>query len=104
MVLYILKWNIRPDQMPAYMAWAKGAIARAFTVPGLVEIRGYRPVTGTSQAVMTYEFADLATWQAWYEHQDIQTLMLELRAFTTDMNMELWGTSPMVPGPIRAGA
>ena len=104
MVLYIFKWNIRPDQAKAYLGWAKGAIARAMAVPGVLEVRGYRPVAGASQTVLTYEFADLATWEAWYAHQDVQALILELRSFTTDLVVELWGPSPVVPGPIRPGA
>ena len=101
MVLYIWKWNIRPEKAKAYLEWAKGAIARALAVPGLVELRGYRPAAGDYQAVMTFEFADLAGWEAWYGAPDVQAAMLELRAFTTDLSVELWGPSPVIPGPIR---
>lgn len=101
MVLYVLKWNIRPEKTKAYLEWAKGVIPRALAVPGLLEVRGYRPVAGDSQAVITYEFADLASWEAWYGNPDIQAALVELRAFTTDVSIDLWGPSPVIPGPIR---
>ena len=104
MVLHVIKWSILPDKKEAYMAWAKGAVARAIAVPGVVEVRGYRPVTGTAQVVITYEFADLADWQGWYSDPTVQTVLSELWSFTSDLTTEIWGASPVIPVPIRPGA
>ena len=103
MILYVVKWDIHPDKVDAYKEWAKSAIPRELSVPGVVEFRAYRPVTGSSQVVATYEFANMTTWATWQEHEDIQNIFEEGRLFTTNVNIELWGPSPVVPEPIRPG-
>ena len=101
MVLYVIKWDIRPDKEKAYLDWSEGAIQRTLTVPGVLEFRAYRPTNGTSQVVVTYEFADLAAWSAFYAHQHIQKVWDELKIFTTNLSTELWGPSPIVSRPIQ---
>ncbi len=103
MVLYVTKWDILPDKAEAYSRWTGPAIQRVLAVPGVAEFRGYRPATGASQVVVTYEFTDLATWAAWYAHEDVQKVFDELRTFVTNVSIELWGPSPIVPKPIRPG-
>ncbi len=103
MVLYVMKWNIHPDKVAAYTEWTQSAIPRSLAVPGVVEFRAYRPATGPSQVVVTYEFADMAAWAAWNEHEDMQKVFAELRTLTLNVNTELWGPSPVVPKPIRPG-
>ena len=103
MVLFVMKWDIHPDKVEAYMKWTESAIKRTLAAPGVVEFRAYRPVSGASQVVVTYEFADLATWAAWNGNQDVQKVLEELRTLTLNVNIELWGPSPVVPAPIRPG-
>jgi heme-degrading monooxygenase HmoA len=103
MVIQVNKWDIHPDKVEAYTAWAKTAVPKVLAVPGLIEFRAYRPVTGTSQIVTTYEFADFSAWAAWYAHAEIQKLTEERRTFTVNEVSELWGPSPIVPEPIRPG-
>ena len=103
MVLFVQKYDIHPDKVEAYNEWAKTAIPRILAAPGVVEFRGYRPVTGASQVVVTLEFADFTTWTAWYTHKDVQRLLSEARTFNINMSFELWGPSPIVPEPIRPG-
>lgn len=103
MVLYCLKWNIHPDKAEEYTAWARGAIQRTLAAGGVTEFRGYRPASGGSEVVVTYEFADMATWAAWYDHDDVQQVVNELRTLANNVTMELWGPSPIVPQPIRPG-
>jgi antibiotic biosynthesis monooxygenase (ABM) superfamily enzyme len=101
MVLHVIKWDVHPDKLEDYAAWAKTAVPRTLAVPGLVEFRGFRPVTGSSQVVTTYEFADFEAWSSWYTNEEIQNLMNERRKFTFNEISELWGPSPVVPDPIR---
>jgi quinol monooxygenase YgiN len=103
MVLYVMKWNILPDKVKAYLEWTQSAISRTLAVPGVVEFRAYRPATGASQVVVTYEFADMAAWAAWHDHEDTQKVLDELYTLTTNVSRELWGPSPVVPKPIRPG-
>ena len=103
MVLYVLKWNIHPDKVKAYTEWAQGAIQRTLGSGGVTEFRGYRPASGASQVVVTYEFTDVIAWAAWYYHDDSQQVFAELRTMANNVTAELWGPSPVVPQPIRPG-
>jgi len=104
MVLHIIKYDIHPDKAEAYTAWAKVAVPKILAIPGLVEFRGYRPITGGSQVVTTFEFIDLSAWATWYAHDDIQKLTNERRTFTLNEVSEIWGPSPIVSKPIRPDA
>jgi hypothetical protein len=53
--------------------------------------------------VTTYEFADMAAWAAWQRDEDMQKVLTELRTLALDLNIEVWGPSPVVPAPIRPG-
>jgi hypothetical protein len=89
-VLNIWRWNIVPEKSEAYSGWAQSSIPRVLNVPGIIELRGYRPISGESQIILTLEFPDLVTWAKWYSHQDIQELMGELRTYASGVNTELW--------------
>ena len=80
---------------------SESAIPRILKIPGLVEFRGYRPVTGSHQIAATYEFTDMDSWAAWVNHPDYQKLMDEVRPFISNLSTEVWGPSPMVPEPLR---
>ena len=102
MVLYIMKWDIHPEKGEAYLKWTGSAIKR-LVVPGVVEFRAYRPASGSNQAAVTYEFADMAAWAAWYTNEDTQKVRAELGTLALNVTAELWGPSPVVPAPIRPG-
>lgn len=103
MVLQIIKWDIYPDKVEAYLKWTQSAIQRTLAVPGVVEFRAYRAASGSSQVVTTYEFADWGAWAAWYGHEQVQRVLDELHTLALNVNLELWGPSPVVPRPIRPG-
>ena len=103
MVLYIGKWNIRPEKAGEYAEWAKSAVGRMFSVPGIVEFRGYRPATGPYEVAVTYEFADMNAWATWSPNDDMLKLRQESSLFCDNLTYELWGPSPVIPEPIRPG-
>ena len=100
-VLQVTRYDLIPDKVEAYSKWAEGAIKRALTVPGVVEFRAYRPTTGVSLVVQTYEFADLAAWAAWRSNKETEKLVAELETFAVNISTEVWSPSPIVPKPIR---
>ena len=103
MVVAFMKWDIIADKVEAYRNWTQSAIKRTVDAPGMVEFRAYRPATGSSQVIVLYEFADFAAWAKWYSNEDVQNVFSELRTYAVNVNIELWGPSPIVPEPIRPG-
>jgi quinol monooxygenase YgiN len=103
MVLFVMKWDIHPDKSETYLKWTESAIKRTVSGLGVVEFRAYRGATGASQVVITYEFADMPAWAAWYSNEDIQKVLTELHTVAFNVTTELWGPSPVVPTPIRPG-
>jgi heme-degrading monooxygenase HmoA len=101
--MQVMKWDIHPDKVEAYLKWAEGAIKRKFAVPGIVELRAYHGIAGTSQVVVTHEFADLASFAAWQSDKEVQKIQNEVRTLALNVTAELWGPSPVVPTPIRSG-
>ena len=99
MVLYVLKWDIPPERRDAYQEWLAPAIARSLAVTGVIAYRAYATVAGPSRKVATYEFADLAAWQAWYSHPDIQRMFDEWHTLTINRTRDLWGPEGMIIRP-----
>ncbi len=99
----VMKWDVHPDKVEAYLKWTEGAIKRALGAPGVVEFRAYRFAVGDRQVVITYEFADLAAWAAWRDNADVKKVLDELHTLALNVTSELWGPSPVVPKPIRPG-
>ena len=100
MVQYVLKWNIRPVKTD-YDDWAKSAIQRTLAVPGVIEFGAFRPMTGSHQAVIYYQFMDVAAWATWREAEAVQQVFDELYEYGSDVEIELCGPSPVVPQPLR---
>jgi antibiotic biosynthesis monooxygenase (ABM) superfamily enzyme len=103
MVIYVMRYNIRPSKAEAYEAWVMPATRRCIAVPGVAELRAYRAIAGPAQVMAMWEFTDLATWAAWYAHEDVRKTVDEQRAFISDLEVELWGSSPVAPEPMRPG-
>lgn len=103
MVLFVVKWDIHPDKADAYLEWVKSAVPRTLAVPGVAEFRAYHGAAGAPQILVTYEFADLATWAAWHGHEESQKVWSELHTVGLNVTAELWGPSPVIPEPIRPG-
>jgi quinol monooxygenase YgiN len=106
MVLYVLKWDIPPETRAEYARWLIPAIERTLAAPGVIEYRAYSTIAGPSRKVATYEFADLAAWEAWYRHPDVQQALDDWQTLTTNRTRDLWGpdTTVIRPGEAQSEA
>lgn len=101
MVMFVLKWYIIPSTKDAYLEWTKSIIPRTLKVPGVKEFRAYRTALGDSQVVVTYEFENIADFSSW--HEQCFDMLQESYDLCANLTTELWGSSPVVPKPIRPG-
>ena len=100
MVLQVMKWNLHPDKTGIYFKWVETAIKRILTSK-VNELKAYRPVTGDSQIAVTIEFADLTAWTDWQGNAEVKKVLAELRTMAVNVNIEVWGPSPVVSKPVQ---
>ena len=96
-ITYDLLPNISQD---AYQGWAKKAIAATLKQPGLIEFRANRNILGTPEVRTTSVWSSGAEWVAFAEG-GWKALEHDLRNLATNIKMEVWGPSALVPEPLR---
>ena len=105
MALMILSWDMPPaEQTEAYNEQASTVwIPTILGVPGVTEFRAYRNPLGTTPGVCVHtEFDSLASWLAYTESEAYTTIMSGLRGVgCTNLSSEIWGSSPIVPKPLK---
>ncbi len=98
-VAYDLLPGVNAD---TYGAWAKKAIATTLKQPGLVEFRAHRNLLGSPQVRTTTVWRSGPEWFAFADGA-WKAVEQELRGLATNVHMEVWGPSPLVPEPLRPG-
>jgi heme-degrading monooxygenase HmoA len=84
-----------------YGMHAKKVIDTLLKAPGLVEFRANRNVLGSPQVRLTIIWRTLADWAKFDESAERWALDSELLNFATNVRIEIWGPSPVVPEPLR---
>ena len=87
----------------AYLEYGKRAFATMLKAQGIVEIRAYRSLLGSPQVRLALIWQTLADWAKFTESPERQKLETELLKFATDIDIELWRHSPVVPAPLHPG-
>lgn len=102
----MIEVNMTYDFLPgigqqAYGEFVKKAIATLLQAPGLVEFRANRNVLGSPQVRSTSVWQTLADWAKFIESTEWQALDTDFRAFVTNLDVQIWGPSPIVTEPLR---
>jgi len=85
----------------AYAQVAQKGIKMMLQATGIVELRANRNLLGSPQVRLTTIWDTLADWSKFAESAERQAIESELLTFTTNINVELWGLSQIVPEPLR---
>jgi heme-degrading monooxygenase HmoA len=97
-------YEILPNtNQQAYGEFAKKAIGTILKAPGLIEFRANRNLLGSPLVRTTSVFRTLSDWAGFAETDEWRELDAEFRTFVTDLRVEIWGPSPVLPEPIRPG-
>jgi heme-degrading monooxygenase HmoA len=87
----------------AYEELAKAVVAMALEATGIIEVRGNRNMLGTPQVRFTTVWKSLVDWAKFNESKEWQDAWAEMNPYLTDVVLEIWGPSPIVPEPMRPG-
>ena len=97
-------WELLPNiDQEAYGEWARETVGKILKAPGLVEFRANRNILGAPQVRSTAVWQTLADWANYTDSNEWQALDNEFCAFATDIRIEIWGPSPVLPEPVRPG-
>ena len=112
MALITLNWDLPPvEKMEKYKRKAfltdekrPSWITNVMKQKGFRELRAYRnPFHTTPQALVLCEFDNLESCLKYIESEDYAKLQSELREVgCTNISAQFWGTSPMVPEPLKS--
>jgi hypothetical protein len=97
-------WDFLPNiDQQAYGEFAQKSIGAILKAPGLIEFRANRNMLGSPQVRSTSIFRTLPDWASFTDSDEWRGLEAELRIFATNIKVELWGPSPVLPEPVRPG-
>ncbi len=97
-------WDLLPGiDKKAYAEFVKNAVATYMKVPGLVEYRANRNLLGSPQVQSTMVWQSLGDWAKFAVSEEWAAVETQRRTFVTNYRIEIWGSSPMVPKPLRPG-
>jgi len=104
----MIEVNMTYDFLPgidqqAYGEVARRAIAAVLEAPGFVEFRANRNVLGSPQVRSSTVWRTLADWAKFSESSGWPALEAEFRTFVTNLDVQIWGPSPLVSEPLRPG-
>ena len=96
-------WDFLPDMdQDAYAVWSNKKIKLHLQAPGLIEFRANRNLIGMPQARATSVWQTMENAARFMESADYREIIADgLDSLITNMNVSFWGTSPMIPEPIR---
>lgn len=94
---YDLQTGVDVDR---YAKWAKQAAATIVRQPGLVELRANRNLLGGPQIRTTTCWASICDWARFAEGPWAK-MEQELRTFATNLKVEVWTASPVLPEPLH---
>ncbi len=86
----------------AYAQVARKATKLMVTAPGFIEFRAHRNMMGSPHVKRTSVWRSLSDWASLAQKPEFQALTSEFRTYVTNLNVELWGPSPITPDPIKA--
>jgi hypothetical protein len=87
----------------AYAELGKNAAAVILKAPGLIEYRANWNLLGSPQVRTTTVWRSLSDWAKFAQSNEWAEIVTQGRTFMTNIHVEIWGPSPIIPKPLRPG-
>ena len=102
MIESTMTYDLFPNvDMMAYQEWTKRGIAIMAKQPGMLEFRANRNVLGSPRVRTTTVFRSLEDWAKFADSDAWHSIEAEMQGFATNVQIELWGPSRLLPEPVR---
>jgi heme-degrading monooxygenase HmoA len=102
MIEVVMTHDFLPGADPkVWEEFSRKAVGQVLNAPGLVELRASRNMLGGAQVRTTTVWRTLADWAKFAEDAGYRSLEAEMRSMATNIQVEVWGPSPVVPEPLR---
>ena len=102
MVEVTFTYDLHPNiDENAYAKIAKKATALMASAEGFIEFRANRNLVGSPHVRRTSVWKSLAHWAALAQREDFQKLTADFRLYVTNLEVNFWGPSPLLPDPIK---
>ncbi len=85
----------------AYTELVQRATAMMLMAEGFIEFRAHRNMLGSPHVRRTSVWQDLSHWAAFAQRPDFQAVNADFRLFVTNVDVQIWGPSPISPDAIR---
>jgi hypothetical protein len=98
-----LSYNLKPGiDEQGYFEWMKQAIVPALKSRGIAEVRAYRNVKESQGVLVVGLWEKLEDWTEFSQSEGWNSLINPLQStFATNIRIEVWGSSPVIPAPLR---
>lgn len=85
----------------AYTKVARTATKIMLESKGFIEFRANRNIMGSPNVRRTSVWQSLSDYAAMAQTQEFQNITEDFRKFVTNIDVQIWGPSPISPEPIR---
>lgn len=102
MVEVVFTYDFHPSiDETAYASLAKRATAKMLSAKGFIEFHAHRNMIGSPHVRRTSVWATLGDWANFAQDPEFQSITEEFRKYVTNLDVQIWGPSPITPEPIR---
>jgi heme-degrading monooxygenase HmoA len=102
MIEIVTTYDLRHQiDQEAYQAYVNKAVDTELRAAGFVELRAHRNMSGSPQVRVTHVWKSLADWARFVDSAESRALDPEFRSFVTNIEIQIWGPSPVMPEPLR---
>jgi len=85
----------------AYAKLAKRATRMMVDAPGFIEFHANRNLLGSPTVRRTSVWKSFEHYARLIENPEFQKINTEFRTYVTNLDIVIWGPSPLIPAPIR---
>lgn len=102
MIEVTFSYDFQPDfDEDAYKELVHKATAMMLMAEGFVEFRAHRNILGSPLVRRTSVWENLSFWAAFAQQPEFQAVSADFHRFVTNMDVQIWGASPISPETIR---